>query len=59
MPAPTFAEKRNEEVFVYVRGRLVMKVWLLDDANRVAVFHVAPSGARYCADDNFTSDTGW
>jgi hypothetical protein len=55
----TYAERRNEEVYVYVRGRLVMKVWLLEDANRVAVFHVAPNGARYCVDPNYTSDTAW
>jgi hypothetical protein len=54
----TFAEHRKEEVYVYVRGRLVMKVWLLDDANR-AVFHIEPNGTRYCVDPNYTSNTAW
>lgn len=56
----TFAEQKTDEVYVYVRGRLVMKVWLLDDdANRTAVFHIGPKGVRHCVDERFTSETGW
>lgn len=55
----TFAEHRNEEVYVYVRGRLVMKVWLLDEENRTAVFHIGPKGVRHSVDERFTSETGW
>lgn len=55
----TFAETKTDEVYVYVRGRLVMKVWLLDGINRVATFHIGPKGVRYCVDENFTSDSAW
>lgn len=38
----TFSEQVGDEVYIYVRGRLVMKRWLRD--NTSAVFHVAPRG---------------
>jgi hypothetical protein len=41
----TFAETIGREVFVYVRGRLVMKRWL--DTGVSVTFHVAPAGVRW------------
>ncbi len=41
----TFSEKVGREVYVYVRGRLVMKRWL--DTGASVTFHVAPSGVRW------------
>jgi hypothetical protein len=55
----TFAEQKKDEVYVFVRGRLVMKLWLLDGVDRVATFHIGPKGERYCADENFASESAW
>lgn len=41
----TFAERIGDEVYVYVRGRLVMKRWLRTGVS--ATFHVAPSGTMW------------
>lgn len=41
----TFAECRGDEVYVYVRGRLVMKRWLRTGVS--ATFHVAPAGVHW------------
>lgn len=41
----TFSERIGHEVYVYVRGRLVMKRWLNTGVS--ATFHVAPSGTRW------------
>lgn len=41
----TFAVQRGDELFVYVRGVLVMKRWLSTGVS--ATFHVAPSGVRW------------
>lgn len=44
----TYSVKVGNELFVYVRGRLVYKRWLDTDAS--VTFHVAPSGARWNTD---------
>jgi hypothetical protein len=41
----TFSERRGEEVYVYVRGLLVMKRWPRKGVS--ATFHVAPAGVRW------------
>lgn len=41
----TFAVTIGNEVYVYVRGQLVMKRWL--DTGRSVTFHVAPAGVRW------------
>ena len=41
----TFTEHRGDEVYVFVRGLLVSKVWLLKGL--VAVFHVKPAGTAF------------
>ncbi len=43
----TFAETIGNEVYVYVRGRLVMKRW--KDTGISVTFHVAPRWARWSA----------
>jgi len=49
----TWSERRGDEVFVYVRGRLIAKIWL--ELGRVAIFHVTPSFVRY----HFSLDKQW
>lgn len=44
MNAATFVVRLGDEVFIYVRGRLVMKRWLR--MRRSVTFHVAPAGVR-------------
>jgi len=44
MSTATFAVCLGDEVFIYVRGRLVMKRWLR--TGRSVTFHVAPAGVR-------------
>ena len=40
----TFAVRIDDEVYVYVRGRLVMKRWLRrDKPSASATFHVSPA----------------
>lgn len=41
----TWTEIRGNEVYVYVRGRLVMKRWL--DTGRSCVFEINPSGVTW------------
>jgi hypothetical protein len=41
----TYAERRGNELLVYVRGRLIMKRWL--DTGVSVTFHVVPSGVRW------------
>lgn len=41
----TFSLQVGDEVYVYVRGRLVMKRWLKTGVS--ATFHVAPSGVHW------------
>ena len=41
----TFGVRSGDEVYVYVRGRLVMKRWLRTGVS--ATFHVAPAGVRW------------
>lgn len=45
MQPATFSERVGDEVYVYVRGRLVMKRWLKTGVS--VTFHVAPSGVRW------------
>ena len=45
MTAVTFSEVRGDEVWIYVRGRLVMKRWRSTGVS--ATFHVAPSGVEW------------
>ncbi len=44
----TYSVKIGNELFVYVRGRLVMKRWL--DTGVSVTFHVAPRGVRWNTD---------
>jgi hypothetical protein len=41
----TYSEIRGREVYVYVRGRLVMKRWL--DTGVSATFQVTPAGVQW------------
>ena len=41
----TFTFQRDDELYVYVRGRLVMKRWLGTGVS--ATYHVAPTGVRW------------
>lgn len=41
----TFTVRLGDEVYVYVRGHLVMKRWLRTGVS--ATFHVNPSGVRW------------
>lgn len=41
----TYSTRIGNEVYVFVRGRLVMKRWL--DSGVSATFHVAPAGVRW------------
>lgn len=41
----TYSIVKGNEVYVYVRGHLVMKRWL--DTGISMTFHVAPSGERW------------
>jgi hypothetical protein len=41
----TYSERIGDEVYIYVRGRLVMKRWLRTGAS--ATFHVAPAGVEW------------
>ena len=41
----TYAITLDGTVYVYVRGRLVMRRWLATGVE--AVFHVAPAGVRW------------
>ncbi len=45
---PTYSIRVGNELYVYVRGRLVHKKWL--DTGISATFHVAPSGVRWNTD---------
>ena len=45
MNPTTYAEHRGDEVWIYVRGQLVMKRWLKSAVS--AVFHTAPAGSRW------------
>lgn len=40
-----YSVRRGNEVYVYVRGQLVMKRWL--NTNISVTFHVAPAGVRW------------
>ena len=44
----TFSMKVGNELYVYVRGRLVYKRWLDSDVS--VTFHVAPAGTRWNTD---------
>lgn len=44
----TYSMKVGNELYVYVRGRLVYKRWL--DTGVSVTFHVAPSGVRWNTD---------
>lgn len=41
----TYSVRVGDEVYVYVRGVLVMKRWLLTGTS--ATFHTAPSGVHW------------
>lgn len=41
----TYSVIKGNEVYIYVRGRLVMKRWLSSGIS--ATFHVAPVGVRW------------
>lgn len=41
----TYSIRKGDEVYIYVRGVLVMKRWLKTGVS--ATFHVAPSGVRW------------
>jgi hypothetical protein len=41
----TYVMRQGNEVYVYVRGRLVMKRWLNTGVS--VTFHVSPSGERW------------
>jgi hypothetical protein len=41
----TYSLKIGDELFVYVRGRLVLKRWLL--TGQSVTFHVLPTGVRW------------
>lgn len=41
----TFSERIGDEVYVYVRGQLVMKRWLSTGLS--VTFYVAPAGVRW------------
>lgn len=44
---PTRAERIGHELYIWVRGRLVMKKWFQHGRwHQTALFHVAPSGCR-------------
>lgn len=43
--AVTFAERLGDEVYIYVRGRLIMKRWLSTGVSVVS--NVAPRGAQW------------
>ena len=45
MTESTFSESDGAEVWIYVRGRLVMKRWLRTGVS--ATLHVAPSGQAH------------
>jgi hypothetical protein len=45
MNQTNYSERLGNEVYVYVRGRLVMKRWL--DTVASVTFHVAPAGVRW------------
>ena len=45
MISATYSERHGDEVYVYVRGRLVMKRWLTSGVS--ATLHVNPSGVRW------------
>ena len=45
MTESTFSESDGAEVWIYVRGRLVMKRWRSTGVS--ATFHVAPSGVGW------------
>jgi hypothetical protein len=40
-----YSEIHDNQVFVYVRGRLIYKKWL--NTGRSATFHTAPEGIRW------------
>lgn len=44
----TYSVKVGNELYVYVRGRLVYKRWLDTDVS--VTFHVAPTGMRWNTD---------
>jgi hypothetical protein len=44
----TYSVKVGNELYVYVRGRLVYKRWLDTDVS--VTFHVAPAGERWNTD---------
>lgn len=48
MNGVTYPVRVGDEVYVYVRGRLVMKRWLNTAVS--VTFHVAPSGVRWNTD---------
>ncbi|HVL61378.1 MAG TPA: hypothetical protein VM430_08220 [Microbacterium sp.] len=49
----TFTFQRDDELYVYVRGRLVMKRWLRTGVS--ATFHVAPLGVRWSVRQSSTA----
>ena len=41
----SWSEQHGDEIYIYVRGQLVMKRWLRTGAS--VTFHVAPSGTHW------------
>ena len=50
MPESTFSESDGAEVWIYVRGILVMKRWLRTGVS--ATLHVAPSGVEWSSTES-------
>lgn len=51
----TWSERIGDEVYIYVRGRLVMKRWLRTGTS--ATFHVNPAGVRWSTQSESGGET--
>lgn len=52
----TFSKRIGDEIYIYVKGRLIMKRWLSTGVS--VTFHTCPNGVRYSSGSKFPRSAG-